>query len=477
MLQKLPVRAPDDNNQWRRHREITNQILDHSFDDSRVQTPAEKIAGVAVINGAYAPGDRRRYGAACDGVTDDTVALNNAATAVRTALIAANQGGPWVLTFGGGTSLVSSTIDLSGTAVDGGGFNLSGVPHIQATSAQFNVITSSGRTIIQNLFVDGGWDGSTTGLSGDTFSFIDPIDGTAYDIYLSNVGIFRSKKRGIYWEGGAYGFVDRPQISGCGLHAVELFSVDAGHTTTTIGFTGKGTMSSTPNGYGMKITSCVSISVDTIIMEATKGILVAGSGNRTLSFDRVYQESPVSTTFLDLGASDGIGLSVTNCFGNGLHITEATNWVNPHFDSNTLTESSIYADGRRWAESDSGEVLTAITGGTNFTACSMVLGPGTWQIDSTMQVQDAGGAAIVKAGIKITGTVGDSGLNINTNVNFTVGCDEATSFGASQDARLHAEQVYQNSTGANVTIYLRGFINISAGTIAYRAYSSAVKMQ
>lgn len=77
-LQKLPVQNLDDINHRRRSRETINQVLDHSFDDSRVQTSKEKQTGITPINPAFPPGDIRRYGAKGDGVTDDTFAIQNA---------------------------------------------------------------------------------------------------------------------------------------------------------------------------------------------------------------------------------------------------------------------------------------------------------------------------------------------------------------------------------------------------------------
>jgi hypothetical protein len=65
-LQKLPTVDLDNVNHRRRARETINHVLDHSFDDSRVQTTAEKLAGINPVNYAYAPGDVRRYGSTLD---------------------------------------------------------------------------------------------------------------------------------------------------------------------------------------------------------------------------------------------------------------------------------------------------------------------------------------------------------------------------------------------------------------------------
>lgn len=77
-LNKLPVHGLDDPNHLRRARETINQVLDHSFDDSRAQTPAEIQAGITPVNKAYAPGDIRRYGAVGDGVANDSPAVQAA---------------------------------------------------------------------------------------------------------------------------------------------------------------------------------------------------------------------------------------------------------------------------------------------------------------------------------------------------------------------------------------------------------------
>lgn len=108
-LPKLAVQSLDDQNFRRRHREVTNSILDHSFDDSKVRTPAEVAAGVTPINTAYDPYNVRRYGAKGDGVTDDTAAINAAILVASQT----NAGAPGsAVLFPVGTYEISSTITL-----------------------------------------------------------------------------------------------------------------------------------------------------------------------------------------------------------------------------------------------------------------------------------------------------------------------------------------------------------------------------
>lgn len=78
-IQKLPVQNLDDINHRRRARETINKVLDHTFDDSRVQTDAEKASGITPVNPAFEPGQWTRTGA--DAVNDaalNTPAINKA---------------------------------------------------------------------------------------------------------------------------------------------------------------------------------------------------------------------------------------------------------------------------------------------------------------------------------------------------------------------------------------------------------------
>src|SRR6187549_2009020 len=80
-IPKLPVVDLDNVNHRRRARETLNNVLDHSFDDSRRRTAAEVSAGITPVNYAYEPGDFRRYGGKDDGVTDNTALIISVITA------------------------------------------------------------------------------------------------------------------------------------------------------------------------------------------------------------------------------------------------------------------------------------------------------------------------------------------------------------------------------------------------------------
>jgi len=59
-IQPVTTGGLDDINRQRRHREVTDLMLNFQHDDSRTRTPAEIAAGVTPVNYAYPPGDSRR---------------------------------------------------------------------------------------------------------------------------------------------------------------------------------------------------------------------------------------------------------------------------------------------------------------------------------------------------------------------------------------------------------------------------------
>jgi hypothetical protein len=126
-------------------------------------------------------------------------------------------------------------------------------------------------------------------------------------------------------------------------------------------------------------------------------------------------------------------------------------------------------------QSTSGEVTTVVSG--DFTVASVSLAPGTYLLNGTMQTVNAAGATITRAAINITTNVADSGYNNSTNASYGQGADAQNyNPGGNADLRCKSSSVYTNATAGAVTVYLRGNIVITAGTIAYKGTITAVKI-
>lgn len=401
-----------------------------------------------------------------DGTTDDTTQLNAAATAARAA------GKSLMFPDSATACKVSSSLDFSGITVYGLG---NGNIHIQATSAQFDVITTTGATRLIGLYVNGGWDGATAGQTGDILSIKATNPAFPYNVHLRDCNFQYAKKRHIYWERGGYSSAWNVKCNAAGLHAIELFGNSGSDATTTVVIGGNSVFSDTPNGYGAKLTECISVTFDGAIMENTKGIQVNGAACRALTFKNVYQENTSGGKFLDCGASGGIGLLVSGCFGGATtNIPYPTNWQDVFYSGNSaLTESAVPLTNRVLVV-DGGQFTTAATG--SFTAASLAIPPGTWQIYGVVQTINSVGATATQLAATISTNVADTGLGNGTST-LTFGADEQTyNPGANADLRVQPFDIIQNTTTANITYYLRTRITISAGTIAYRGGMKAVKL-
>lgn len=448
---------------------VNDQVLSQAIIGTLLQpqTLAEVAAGVTPTNYAYPPGDTRRYGAVGDGVTDDTNAINDCADVCR-------EGG-YTLLLPAITSLVSSSLNFSQITVRGTDDSGFANPHIVASSAQFNVILSYGNSTFENFFIDGGWDASSIGQSGDVFHF----DATgqnpsnvAYNIHLRNVRIRKAKKRAVYWYKGGYGSIRSCAMNNVGLHVVELEgTVDP--QTTTIVIDGNSTLSDADNGDALKMTECVNIMCCGVVMENTNGISLHSSANRSIALIDVYQEG-TNGNFLSGSTSGGIGLTIVGCFGAVIGMEDLANWQDVHiFGNSNLTPFAIPLAGRI-SEVTGAETTTSTTGGVSFTATSLALGIGTWKVGADLQIADGGGlsASLVLA-CKITTNVADAGLANATNANFEVGA--YTSGTAGNSDRVKAYKVVRLTSAT--TVYLRGYANFAAGTLAYKGHLYAELMQ
>lgn len=447
---------------------VTSALIGSTL-DSLKRTAPEIAAGVTPVNYAYPPGYVYRYGTnANPGTTDMTVAINTAADVCRQ--------GKYTLVLPPETCLVSSSLNFSGIHVRGD--HLQQGPHIKASSAQFDVITSTGNSSFSDFYVDGGWDEVTTGQSGDVFS-LKNAGGFAYVINFFRVSIARAKKRFIYWEKGGYGLIFSTQCNSAGLHGIELVGFDPSTYTTTISIGGNSTFTGCPNGYGAKITECAVITFRDVIMEATGGIIIGGGGdNQLITFDNVYQEFGHGTYFLNFNATGGRSCRIVNCYGGGKAISDpGVNWEDVYIENNRQLVESAVPLANRILQHNSGQLLTSTTGGVDVTAASLSLIPGVYLIHGTVQTVTSTATTLTQAACQLTTNVAESGLNNSVGGTFSEGAAQANyNPGASLDQRLSCFAVMRLT--ATTTVYLRARFTFSgAGNLAYNGMISAVKFQ
>jgi len=440
------------------------------------RTAAEIALGVTPTNFSFPPGYVYRYGTNTTpppappttppaGTTDMTAAINICANVCRQ--------GKYTLVLSPEPCLVSGTLDFSGIKVLGQGNGLGGVYHVVASSAQFDVIKTTGNTVLDSVSVYGGWDGSTSGLSGDILSVAATSPAFPYVVEIMSCQFINAKKRSIYIERGGYTSIYHTRCLAAGLHALEIFGTGAASAATTIRTYGSCQFGSTPNGYGIKLTEVANCTFRDAILEDTKGIQLNGNDNRAVTFDGVYQENTAGGQFITDNSSAGIGLVVRSCFGGNAAIPYLTNWVSVFFEGNSNLASGAVPLAGRVMQSDGGEQIVSATG--NVTAAALALGPGTYLVFGTVQsVISTGPGNITQLACNLTTNASGSGL-ANSTSTLAVGADEQTYNPASgiSDLRVNCSTVLQVTSAT--TIYLRAHIGISGtATLGCHGFINAV---
>lgn len=263
---------------------------------------AETALSIVPVSLQYPPAHAYRYG------TNTTPGSTDMTSAVTTALTVGRTGGFVVQIPQTEVLFTTSTVDFSGCHVVGLGNPWNGKGWIQASSAQFDVIKSTGLMIIENLNVDGGWDGVTSGQSGDILSLKATSPAHPYLNSLSNCNFTNAKMRGVYIERGGYTSFSHMHVVQCGLHALECFGLNT-DACTSIRDTGGSQFGGTKFGYGIKLTECAAMIFQGTIIETTNGIQLNGLDNRTIVFDGIYQEFNPSPSFT--ASITGTTLTVT----------------------------------------------------------------------------------------------------------------------------------------------------------------------
>lgn len=271
------------------------------------------------------------FGAVGNGVQDDTNSIKNAIASAKT--------NKKTLLIPEGTFKVSSSLEVTGIDVEGVGKE----SKIQATSAQFDIFTTAGNTRFSNFYIHGGWNGTTSGLSGNSITVQNNSGSYPYNIRIENLTIQFSKKNGIYINRGGYSSIRSTKVNACGLHGCELYGNTGSDAVTTITIDGFSVFSDCPNGFGVRIRNGILISLDTVISEYTKGIELDGNDNRDINILNYYQENTSTGRFVTF-TGGGIGVNVMGCFGGNHSILYNSNFlgVNMIGNSNLSVPANTY---------------------------------------------------------------------------------------------------------------------------------------
>jgi hypothetical protein len=232
-------------------------------------------------------------------------------------------------------------------------------PHILAssTSNPFNVIWSTGLTVLEDFKVNGGGDGSSqtpgsvlTAQVGNTIYFVNPNGSQeCQGCTMRNVSIINSIANAVFWEYAEDGLIDNCYITNCGNVGIVITGADGTappnkyQPCTTVSITGQTWIGACYYAPAIVINTGVCIYVNAV-MQQTQGVAINGLNNRCITFDTCYQEwiqgqggssGPAYWVNLNPSTCDGEGLVFNNCFGlTGVLYT--ANWTNVAFVGGTI---------------------------------------------------------------------------------------------------------------------------------------------
>lgn len=250
-LQQLPVTGLDDINHRRRHRETTNQILTHQFDDSKVQTAAERLAGVTPVNFAYPPGDIRRYGTNTTPGTTDMTSAFTTALALNKRVYVPEAAAPYYVS---GPFIVNDSNYLYGD-----GRNSQIITDLDIEMVNCNPAGVYNVTICDLAFIN---QFPVSDVAGPTFTATTTSGSSILTVVSSTVGLYKGAKiSGTGIPGGTY------------IRYISGSTIRLGDSTGTY-------VNATANGVGISMAT-------TFRRGATKFHLYLNNAGRTL-LDNLY---------------------------------------------------------------------------------------------------------------------------------------------------------------------------------------------
>ena len=427
------------------------------------------------------------FGAVGDGVTDDTAAIQAAIDTQR------------AVYFPRGTYLCNSPLviayvharlygeDQYTTTIKGsvdGAYTILRIGVAGGTWGQYGNVT------LENIRIDGNRSvGSANALSKGIEAL------WTSHIRMNKVRITNTRGHGVEFYTGGYSSLTDCIITSHGITGLYLNGVNSSDSVTS---TLVQSCQISSNGqYGVHAKNFFNITLDSNVIEdiGTGGVGAAikleGADLRNMSITHNYLEANNDAAY-DIDASGiGIrGLSIENNWLAGTPTTDTYNFtgatlINAIVQGNEGGDgvAAVLADtsGMRslellgtTKESTTTQLTSATTGGFSSDIASIVLTAGTWIVQGVLQTEDAGGCTSVGVGVALNTTAGQTGKKTESNANFSGACDYTEALTASDQARVQfTSHVVANGP---VTYYLTAYLNISAGTIAYKGQLRAVRV-
>jgi hypothetical protein len=149
------------------------------------------------------------------------------------------------------------------------------------------------------------------------------------------------------------------------------------------------------------------------------------------------------------------------------------------YNNPLLQDCSSTANASNNASHFGNEIAQPVAFTGSWTAAQVTLKPGAWRIIATLQAVTAsapGTSIMQKMGFQVTTDNTASGWNPNTNGAFAECAGMVTVYPQGDTPqRLTGSMVYVNNTGADVTLYLRGYIASTAGQFGTKGVLRAEK--
>lgn len=312
-------------------------------------------------------------------------------------------------------------------------------------------------------------------------------------VRLDRVKVVNTRGYGVYFYTGGYNSITRCAITAHGMIGLYLFGLNSTDSITSTLVQSNQISSCGINAVRVENFFNINLQANQFESNGAAGVgaavKIVGGSVRNLNINGNYFEANSNCAYDIDGASIGIqGLSICDNWLAGTPATSTYNFagatlVNAVIQDNQGGDAVATAlagiNGIRSLDllgktvtTTSAQLTTTTTGGLSVDVCSVTLTPGTWTINGTLQIENAGGAVVAAVGIAFSTSAAQSGRQVSTSATF----NPASAYQDTTNATTRLNIPFTYTTTSTVTLYMAAYLSISAGTLAYKGASTAVRI-